>query len=199
MLTIGGDEFSWLLPTLGLWFASFLARDEQNRGWLAKAPATYWLTGFFNPQGFLTAVKQDVGRKHRKDAWALDDLVYHTEVTSYTDVAKVRKPPPEGVHIHGLSMDGAAWDKKERCITESQPKKLFAALPVMLVTASTHKLEVAERKRVHGAEGPYDCPVYKYAQRTDRYLIFSASLPCGESTPSFWGLRGLALVACTDY
>ena len=51
LYTLGGDEFSWLLPTLGLWFASLISRDEQNRSWLeTKRPYTFWLTGFFNPQ-----------------------------------------------------------------------------------------------------------------------------------------------------
>eukprot|EP00937_MAST-01D_sp_MAST-1D-sp2_P000194 g194.t1 len=199
LLTIGGDEFSWLLPTLGLWFASLLSRDDQYRKWLAKArPSSFWLTGFFNPQGFLTAVKQEVGRKHRKDAWALDDLVYHTEVTAY-DADKVRKGPPEGVYIHGLFMDGAAWSKRPGCIVEAQPKQLFAPIPAILVTANTQKNEAADRKRVHGAAGSYDCPTYKYPCRTDRYFIFSATLPCGDMAPSHWGLRGLALVASTDF
>ena len=66
LFTPGGDEFSWLLPTLGLWFASLLSRDQQNRRWLAtgKQPS-FWMTGFFNPQGFLTAMKQEVTRSHR--------------------------------------------------------------------------------------------------------------------------------------
>ncbi len=32
-------------------------------------------------QGFLTAVKQDVSRKHAADKWALDDVVLTSEVT----------------------------------------------------------------------------------------------------------------------
>ncbi|CAM9270057.1 unnamed protein product, partial [Laminaria digitata] len=89
--TITGDEFSWILPTLGLWFSSLITRDEQDRAWLNNGrPTCYWLTGFFNPQasekpcaGMLTAMKQEVTRKHKAEKWALDDVVYHTEVTSY--------------------------------------------------------------------------------------------------------------------
>ena len=66
VFTPGGDEFSWILPTLGLWFASLLERDMQNRQWLNSGrPNSYWMTGFFNPQGFLTAMKQEVTRMHK--------------------------------------------------------------------------------------------------------------------------------------
>ena len=95
--TLTGDEFSWILPALGLWFSSLIARDEQLRTWLTNnRPLCYWLTGFFNPTGFLTATRQEVVRKHKADKWALDDVVYRTEVQSIERVEQVRQAPPEG-------------------------------------------------------------------------------------------------------
>lgn len=66
-------------------------------------------------QGFLTAVKQEVTRRHAaNDKWALDDVVMVSEVVSPSirDPDAVREGPPEGVYIHGLFLDGAAWSHK---------------------------------------------------------------------------------------
>ena len=91
--TPGADEFSWVLPTLGLWFSSFLERDAQFRTWLNTGrPLTFWLTGFFNPQGFLTAMKQEVTRMHKAQSWALDEVAYYTEVSEFERVDQVCAP-----------------------------------------------------------------------------------------------------------
>ena len=51
VFSYGGDEISWMSASLGLWFSSFTARNEQLAGWLtAGRPPCFWLTGFFNPQ-----------------------------------------------------------------------------------------------------------------------------------------------------
>ena len=49
-----------------------LRRHEQLARWLAHGrPRSFWLGGFFNPEGFMTAVKQEVARRHAADKWAL--------------------------------------------------------------------------------------------------------------------------------
>ncbi|CCI47848.1 unnamed protein product [Albugo candida] len=196
-----GDEFSWILPTLGLWFSSLLSRDEQNRAWLnTKRPNCFWLTGFFNPQGMLTAMKQEVTRKHSKtDKWALDDVVYHTEVTAFERVEQIRSAPAEGVYIYGLFMDGATWSKQEGTIVESEPKKLFTSLPILHVNSLSKELENKSRKDLYGSIGPFECPCYKYATRTDRYFIFMVTMKCPPSrAPRHWGLRGVCLLCNTE-
>ena len=197
--TLTGDEFSWRLPTLGLWFSSLLNRDLQYRTWLDNGrPNSFWLTGFFNPNGCLTAMKQEVTRKHRSEKWALDDVVYHTEVTNIERVEQIRAPPSEGIYVHGLFLEGAAWSRQEGILVESQPKVLFVPLPVLYITGNIKREEDRSRKELFGSIGPYECPVYKYATRTDRYLIFFANLQCTqEKYPNKWALRGVALLCNT--
>lgn len=53
-----GAEISWLTPSLGGWIKGLLDRHHQLSNWIFRdRPPSFWLTGFFNPQGFLTAMK----------------------------------------------------------------------------------------------------------------------------------------------
>lgn len=202
IFTVAGDEFSWILPTLGLWFSSLLARDDQDRTWLYNTrPYSYWLTGFFNPQGMLTAMKQEVCRRHQKDTpkWALDDIIYHTEVTHYEKVEQVKSSPAEGAYVHGLYLEGGAWSKDQTSLVESEPKVLYVPLPVLFCTAYQKTDELKSRRENYGSQGPYDCPCYKYRTRTDRFYIFMVTLKCTpEKNPTFWTLRGVCLLCNTD-
>ena len=125
----------------------------------------------------LTAMKQEVARKHQKDAvkWALDDIVYHTEVTHYDKVDSVKSPPSEGCYIHGLFLEGAGWSKDQTALMESEPKTLFVPLPILLSSAFLKPDEMKSRKDAYGSQGPYDCPCYKYRSRTDRYALLFLS------------------------
>jgi len=196
--------------------ANFSDRDTQIRHWLnTDRPPHFSFKGFFNPQGFLTAMKQEVTRKHRSDGWALDDVIYHTEVTEYEKIESVSKGPREGIYASGLFIDGAAWSKPLGSLVESEPKKLFAALPVLYVTGTTKQLRRDHIKSgAYGPNGPYECPLYKYPVRTDRFYIGMVSLasraqPAGASgvgSPArdapkkeHWILRGVALTCSTDF
>jgi dynein heavy chain, axonemal len=192
-----GDELSWLSPGLGAWYGGLITRDGQYRKWLSSGrPASFWLAGFFNAQGFLTAVQQEITRNHKADNWALDGVVVHSEVTDVMNPDNVKAPPKEGVFVHGLFMDGAAWNNSDGTITESAPKKLFSNMPVMLVTAMT-KNQKRNATTDYGPYGGYGCPVYKYPRRTDKYLIFTVLLPSRDHRPLHWTLRGVALLCST--
>lgn len=83
-----------------MWYSGFLQRDEQYRTWLKTGrPISFWMTGFFNPQGFLTAVQQEITRSHKVENWALDSVVMHTEVTEYT-YEQVKTTPRVRIYIY---------------------------------------------------------------------------------------------------
>ena len=197
---------SWVSPTSGLWFASFMERVSQLKNWIEKGkPASFWLTGFFNPNGFLTATMQDVARRHQ--GWALDEVVMFSEPTK-NDAKDVRAGPEEGVYVHGLWIDGAGWDKKRVCLVEQAPKVLFYELPVTLITG----VQYTEKKSGWGFGDPkltsgkvdmtkFSAPLYMYPRRCTGALgtyIDQVDLACGGEPPMKWGLRGVCLLCTKD-
>ena len=184
---------SWEASNLSIWFAGLLARHTQLDKWLNTGrPKSFWLTGFFNPQGFLTAVKQEISRKHAADKWALDDMVVVSEVLHPPrDVDQLKEEPKEGVYIHGLFLDGCAWSTKEGRLVDSEPKKLFCPLPVMCISGVLAK----DRKPVP----VYSAPCYTNKRRTGATFITQFDLRIDErDAPQKWILRGVALLASID-
>jgi len=53
-----GAEISWMTMQLAGWIKGLMDRHFQLSNWIFKErPPSFWLTGFFNPQGFLTSMK----------------------------------------------------------------------------------------------------------------------------------------------
>ena len=93
------EKVSWQSTTLGFWYTELLERDGQFRRWCFHGrPKVFWVTGFFNPQGFLTAMRQEVTRSHK--GWALDSVICQNLVTRFAK-EDIHDSPPEGVYIHG--------------------------------------------------------------------------------------------------
>ena len=181
---------SWDSSTLGFWFTELLERNTQFSSWIFSGrPNVFWMTGFFNPQGFLTAMRQEVTRAHK--GWALDSVVLHNDVTKMM-MEDVPSAPAEGVYVHGMHLDGAGWDRKGCRLMEQQPKVLFTPLPVIHLYAVNSAEQVLDSKLYH-------CPIYKKPRRTDLTYITAVYLktpaaPVTASNPSHWILRGVALL-----
>ncbi|KAM9386572.1 dynein axonemal heavy chain 5 [Phaethornis superciliosus] len=173
---------SWASTTLGFWFTELLERNQQFYSWIFESrPNCFWMTGFFNPQGFLTAMRQEITRANK--GWALDSVVLCNEVTKWMK-DDITSPPVEGVYVYGLYLEGAGWDRKSMRLTESKPKVLFEMMPVIRIYAENN---TSKDPRL------YSCPVYKKNVRTDMNYIAALDLKTLQP-PEHWVLRGVALL-----
>ncbi|XP_037644332.1 dynein heavy chain 8, axonemal-like isoform X1 [Sebastes umbrosus] len=176
-------KVSWESSTLGFWFTELLERNEQFHSWVfERRPRTFWMTGFFNPQGFLTAMRQEVTRANK--GWALDTVTLHNKVLKQA-MEEITASPTEGVYVYGLYLEGAGWDRKNTYLIESTPKVLFTPLPVIHMYA-INSIAPMDPKL-------YVCPIYKKPRRTDLNYITAVVLPTIQS-PEQWILRGVALL-----
>ncbi|XP_016518823.1 dynein heavy chain 8, axonemal [Poecilia formosa] len=176
-------NMSWESSTLGFWFTELLERNKQFDSWVSEGrPKTFWMTGFFNPQGFLTAMRQEVTRANK--GWALDTVTLNNKVLKKAR-DEITAPPSEGVYVHGLYLEGAGWNRKNIHLSEPSPKVLFTPMPVihMFAIRSTAPLDPKL----------YSCPIYKKSRRTDQNYITAVALPTILS-PDHWIMRGVALL-----
>ncbi|XP_037595504.1 dynein heavy chain 9, axonemal isoform X5 [Cebus imitator] len=168
---------------LAAWFLDLLNRIKELEAWTASdftMPSTVWLTAFFNPQSFLTAIMQSTARKNE---WPLDQMALQCDVTK-KNREEFRSPPREGVYVHGLFMEGARWDTQAGIITEAKLKDLTPPMPVMFIKAIP-----ADKQDCRSV---YCCPVYKTSQRGPTY-VWTFNLKTKEN-PSKWVLAGVALL-----
>jgi dynein heavy chain len=177
------QKISWESSTIGFWFTELVERNQQFYYWVFTGrPNVFWMTGFFNPQGFLTAMRQEVTRAHK--GWALDSVVLHNDVLKHMK-EDITAAPSEGVYVHGLFLDGAAWDKKSCKLHESPPKILFTRLPIVHIYAINNTNPKDPKL--------YMCPVYKKPRRTDLTYITGLLLKTTQK-PEHWIMRGVALL-----
>ncbi|CAB1339925.1 unnamed protein product [Coregonus sp. 'balchen'] len=176
-------KISWESSTLGFWFTELLERNTQFYSWVFEGrPKTFWMTGFFNPQGFLTAMRQEVTRAHK--GWALDTVTLHNDVLKQSK-EEITASPAEGVYVYGLYLDGAGWDRRNCRLIEATPKVLFCPLPVIHMFAINSTAPKDPKF--------YICPVYKKPRRTDLTYITGVVIRTVQS-PDHWILRGVALL-----
>jgi dynein heavy chain len=143
-----------------------VARHSQLSAWSANPvlPLSTWLSGFVNPQSFITAVLQSAARK---SDWPLDKVALITEVSKVAVPADLTVAPPQGALVHGLFLQGARWSEKLQALDDPLPGQLLQGMPLILLKAVLVK-DLAQATREC-----YMCPVYKTQKRGDTFSNFT--------------------------
>eukprot|EP00764_Aduncisulcus_paluster_P010376 gnl/Carplike_NY0171/3595_a4857_244.p1 GENE.gnl/Carplike_NY0171/3595_a4857_244~~gnl/Carplike_NY0171/3595_a4857_244.p1 ORF type:complete len:513 (-),score=115.60 gnl/Carplike_NY0171/3595_a4857_244:272-1810(-) len=176
---------------LGAWFADLTKRVEFFRNWLKNGmPNCFWISAFYFPQGFLTAVLQTHARKH---LISIDKLVFDCKVLPSKSSAS-SSFPSIGVNVDGLLLEGAAWDNHGKRLTEQKDGELLSTLPPLhLIPTETEEVDTFHPIKT------YKCPVYKTLQRAGTLsttglstnFVLSLFLP-SDKAEEHWIGRGAA-------
>merc|ERR1711871_280655 len=183
------------LQPLASWIEDFFERLKFLQLWLIDGPPTsYWMSGFFFPQGFMTAVKQTFSRKYHI---AVDTLLVGCEMTNVLEHADQKTLPADGAYFYGAFMQGARFDTVKMKMADSKPKIIFDQMPLVL-------LQPMEKEKFT-TEGCYNCPVYKTSERrgilstTGHSTNFVVALAVPSDEPEdHWTRGGVAILLMLD-
>ncbi|XP_074052253.1 dynein axonemal heavy chain 6 isoform X2 [Macrotis lagotis] len=136
------------LKPLSSWVKDLVLRTAFVDLWLKRGqPKSFWISGFFFPQGFLTGTLQNHARKYNLP---IDELNFcYNVIPAYRDQAMVveasktsqfgqelpmDKELPyleDGVLVHGMFMDASRWDDQNMVIEDALPGQMNPMLPVV--------------------------------------------------------------------
>ena len=189
-----GNGYPTLQP-LASWIEDFFGRLDFVKSWLIDGPPkTFWLSGFFFPQGFMTAVKQSYSRKYHI---AVDTLLVGCELTKVLNHEDMPHKPEDGAYIYGMYMQGARFDTGTMFMHPSLPKIIFDQMPCILL--------VPMLKEKFSLKGCYTCPVYKTSERRGTLsttghstnFVVALGVPSEESE-DHWTRAGAAMLLMLD-
>merc|ERR1719181_261050 len=172
---------------LPAWLSNLKERCGQLEDWIAdplNIPKVVDVSKLFNPQSFLTAIKQVCCQQQHLE---LDKLQVFTEVTK-RDVKQIDSAAKEGAYVTGMYLEGARWDVNSGTLEDSKPKEMFTRMPVINCKAGQPE---REDKNV------YICPTYCVPTRRPHF-VFAAQLRT-KQPPAKWVLAGVALILDIGY
>ncbi|CAH8627144.1 unnamed protein product [Schistosoma bovis] len=197
------------LKPLGSWIKDLVLRCDFINTWMIRGkPLSFWISGFFFPQGFLTGILQNYARKYN---YPIDHLTFHFNVLPYyrnqeeisiaisklrlgeiLEVDKMINKPKDGVLVHGLFMDGFRWDDKTMQITDSILGEMLSIMPIIHMKPEMDYIPDSN---------DYIAPLYKTAARagvlstTGMSTNFIVAVPLKTNKPqAYWIEMGASLL-----
>jgi dynein heavy chain len=188
------------LKPLGSWIKDLIERVNFMSAWLYEGPQnSFWISSFFFPQGFNTAVLQTYARKIKHP---IDQLTFRTNVSQRKPTDEGIEYPEDGVNIHGLFLEGASWNVSGVQLKEQSFGELSFEMPVIWL----EPIKVENLVK----QGYYECPLYKTSRRagelsttghsTNFVMYFYLKYDEGDNSKNqeHWIRRGTALLTQLD-
>ncbi|KAH9098913.1 hypothetical protein LEN26_016540 [Aphanomyces euteiches] len=195
------------LKPLGSWVTDFLDRLSFLQQWIDVkcSPATYWISGFFFTQAFITGTLQNFARKHQQP---IDQCGFDMEVLSAEASSSITARAPDGAYIYGLFMEGARWENESMAIVESRNRELHVAMPmILLLPKRRDNIEPVKDSDPKGTAHVYMCPVYKTSFRqgtlsttghSTNFVMFIRVPMAPQHNQKHWIRRGVAMLTQLD-
>ena len=184
------------------WKNDLQKRIEFIRDWLVNGhPYTYWLSGLFYPQGFITGVYQNHARETKIP---VSDIKLEFSVMIITR-EEIKKHPEAGVYIYGLFLEGASYDELYGLIDQKEGE-MRCEMPLIWFK-TTKEVKNNQNEDDDDDEGGedetfiYTCPLFKTGKRASiiassgnsNEKIIDVDLP-SKFKKEYWTLRGTALL-----
>jgi dynein heavy chain len=189
------DGYLCLKP-LASYFVDLIERVAFVQKWVINGPpASFWVPGFFFPQGFVTCVFQTHSRLHRMP---IDTIKFRFEPLSITSASELKSGPASGVYVHGFYLEGAGWDFGRKCLQESKAGVLHVPLPVI----HFDPIPITTPEPLNS----YECPLYKTSTRAGQLsttglstnFLLKMVLDAGNHDSDHFVRRGVAALCMLD-
>nr|XP_019939373.1 PREDICTED: dynein heavy chain 6, axonemal [Paralichthys olivaceus] len=201
------------LKTLGSWVKDLALRTSFIQTWITCGqPKSFWISGFFFPQGFLTGILQNHARYYKlpidelsfrfnmvpvyRDEAAVCEALKTLPSNAQLDMDKELPEPENGVLVHGMYMDSSRWDDDNMVIEDALPRVMNAMLPVV---------HFEPQQNYEPDPNLYQAPLYKTSARagtlstTGHSTNFVVTVMLPSKQPSdYWISKASALLCQLD-
>uniref|UniRef100_A0A6Q2Z4C9 Dynein, axonemal, heavy chain 6 n=1 Tax=Esox lucius TaxID=8010 RepID=A0A6Q2Z4C9_ESOLU len=201
------------LKPLASWIKDLALRTSFIQSWITRGqPKSFWISGLFFPQGFLTGALQNHARNYNlpideltfrfnmvsayRDQGAVSEALKNLPVGAELDMDSELPTIKDGLLVHGVFMDACRWDDVNAAIEDALPRVMNPVLPVVHF----------EPQRNYVPEPSlYPAPLYKTSARagtlstTGHSTNFVVTVMLPSRQPSdYWIAKASALLCQLD-